>query len=1080
MAGTTVRAIGDSVALRVAAARLEELGADLTRHRGTPPAHAPAGWLGLEHTPWAPGAAPRFGCGIDWAGPVTLPMRDEGDVQAACGLAHLHGRARGGSHALRIDYASVCAGVLASQAVLGAALAAARGGAAPPVSVSVAQAALLAAAPYVAAEGVSGRPPHPRRGSVPGASAAPPFRSADGTPLEIETLDAEAWSRFWAVLGAPVRAVSAGWPPFQSRFGTAVCPLPAELAERFAAADPERLRSAADRSGVGLVPLRAAQRADAAHSEARWRARVVEGTGLRSAGLPPLPAGAAIPLLGLRVVEATTRIQGPLAGQLLRMLGADVVRIEPPGGDPMRGVPPMAGACSARFLALNHGKGAVEADLKTERGRRAARELAATSDVLLYNWPPGRAEAFGLGPDDLALPGLVHVHVDGWDGDPPGRAVPATDYLVQAHGGVADLLAGPGEEPAPSLLTLTDTLGGIIAAERAVAGLLARVRAGSGVRVRTALADAAHTLRRAGRESAPRRQEDGPRRVWDPASVAAAPEFARAFDRVDTAACVRSPWSPGRPAWTSSTGLVLTDLVPGQLRARWSARGWCPDRDLYSLFRDRVRAHPGREAVIDDRGPLTYAELDERVRRMASLLAADGLGERDVVALLLPEGRESAVADLAVAAIGAVVLPVPYGRTPADVHGLLRRSRARALLTTGDRSGQVRRRELPHVERVRTLGPQDPDGPGPAEAGEWRPARTHPESPARILVSSGSEGEPSMVAYTHNAMAGGRGNYVGALHTGPGPMRVLLLVSTASSFGSLGVPVTLARHGGTLIVLERFDPAAALAAVQAHRPTHLIGVPTMLRRIAVFPGEADTSSLRTVVASGAPLDREVRDACARRFGGQVVNVYGSTDGVNCHTASRPQAWEPGMAGYPAPDVAEISVRDPDGRPVPAGATGEIWALGPMTPMCYVAAPGLDAERRAPGGWVRTGDLGRLDPGGALHVVDRLRRMVIRGGVNLFPAEVERALGAHPGLAEAHCVPVPDPDLGERMCACVSPAPGSAVPTARELLAFLREEHGLDRRALPEHVLVLPELPLGPTGKVCTITLTRLAAESVHR
>ncbi|WP_017569716.1 class I adenylate-forming enzyme family protein [Nocardiopsis halotolerans] len=535
--------------------------------------------------------------------------------------------------------------------------------------------------------------------------------------------------------------------------------------------------------------------------------------------------------------------------------------------------------------------------------------------------------------------------------------------------------------------------------------------------------------------------------------------------------------------WTSSNGLALPDLVPPELRARWTALGWCPDRDLYALFHDHARNHPDRAAVIDEHGTLDYAGLDARVRGAAAALAAEGTGEHDVVGILLPNGRDAAVAELAVAAVGAVSLPVPDGRSEADVRSLLSRSRAAALITTPDRVEGIRRTELPHLSRVWTFGPARPgatslDRPDPGAVRDWRPARPDPEAPARILVSSGSEGEPGMVAYTHNAMAGGRGNYVAALHTGPGPMRNLVLVSLASSFGSCGVPVTLARHGGTLVVLSRFDPAAALRAVERHRPTHLVGVPTMLRRVAALPERADTSSLRTVVASGAPLHQEVHDACVERFGRPVVNVYGSTDGVNCHTARRPRDWRPGMAGYPASDVAELSVRDPGGRPVPAGETGEIWALGPMTPLCHVAAPDLDAERRAPGGWVRTGDLGRFDPDGALHVVDRLRRTVIRGGVNIFPAEVERELGAHPSLAEAHCVPVPDPDLGERVCACVSPAAGAAVPTPGELIAFLRDERGLDTRKLPEHVVVLPELPLGPTGKVCASILSRVAAEAV--
>jgi acyl-CoA synthetase (AMP-forming)/AMP-acid ligase II len=547
-------------------------------------------------------------------------------------------------------------------------------------------------------------------------------------------------------------------------------------------------------------------------------------------------------------------------------------------------------------------------------------------------------------------------------------------------------------------------------------------------------------------------------------------------------------------AWTSAHGIVLADRVPRDLRAAWTARGLCPDQDLYTLFSAHVREAPDRAAVIDGDGVLDYAGLDAAVRRAAAALAGAGWGTTDIIGIRLPNGRAAVTAELAVAAIGAVSLPIPDGRPWRDVASLLGRSRAGALITDAEAVGPARRAcaGLPCLRELWTFGPAvhgapsldrpdprgtDPQGAGPRECEHWRPARPDPEAPARVLVSSGSEAEPAMVAYSHNAMAGGRGNYVAALRTGPGPMRNLVLVSLASSFGSCGVPVTLARLGGTLVVLPRFDAAAALRAVTRHRPTHLTGVPTMLRRMAEHPGEGDTdlSSLRMVVASGAPLHQEVHDACVRRFGRPVVNVYGSTDGVNCHTARDPGRWVPGLAGYPDPGVAEVSVRDPRGRPVPTGRTGEIWARGPMSPLCYVAAPELDAARRAPGGWVRTGDLGRLDADGALWVVDRLRRVVIRGGANISLAEVERELSAHPDIADAHCVPVPDPDLGERVCACVAPRKGAEPPAPAALTAFLREERGLDRRALPERFLTLPELPLGPTGKVCAATLTRLAA-----
>ncbi|GGU92683.1 AMP-dependent synthetase [Actinomadura cremea] len=539
------------------------------------------------------------------------------------------------------------------------------------------------------------------------------------------------------------------------------------------------------------------------------------------------------------------------------------------------------------------------------------------------------------------------------------------------------------------------------------------------------------------------------------------------------------------PAWTSANGIVLADLVPAALRAGWTARGLCPGRDLYALFGERARAAPDRDAVVDDAGALSYAELDGRVRRAAAALSAAGHGAADIIAVLLPNGRDAVVAELAVAAIGAVALPIPHTRGPRDVARLLDRSRAAALVTVPGMIEVVKVPARTHLwtPHRRTPGAAAlPDGVrslDDATAGDvraWRPARPDAEAPARLLVSSGSESDPKMVAYSHNAMAGGRANYVAALRRGTGPMRALLLVSLASSYGSLGTSVILARLGGTLVLLPRFDAAAALRAVELHRPTHLFGVPTMLWRMTESATVADTSSLRAVVSSAGPVHGHVVEACVRRFGMSPVNIYGSSDGVNCHTGRDPGGWEPGLAGVPDPDVAAISIRDPAGRPLPPGEAGEIWALGPMTPLCYVGAPDLDARHRAPGGWVRSGDLGRLDPDGTLRVLDRLKRVVIRGGVGLSPADVERELSAHPGIADVQCVPVRDRDLGERMCACVAPRRGAPPPSPADMLDHLRER-GLDKRRLPERFLVLPELPLGPTGKVCAATLARLAAES---
>ncbi|MEV6123027.1 AMP-binding protein [Streptomyces sp. NPDC052077] len=608
------------------------------------------------------------------------------------------------------------------------------------------------------------------------------------------------------------------------------------------------------------------------------------------------------------------------------------------------------------------------------------------------------------------------------------------------------------------------------------------------------------------------------------------------------------------PVWRARSGLVFPDRVPYADRLAWQERGLCPDADLFSLFRGQVAAHPARDAVVDDGGTVSYAELYTDTLRIAARFAGAGLGARDVIALRLPNGRLAAAAELAVYALGAVALPYPLGGGVRDTLTLLRRSRAAGAVFS--EPADVLAAE--GLTCLRAVFGADELASGRGGAAH-RPAQrcADPWAPARILVSSGSEAEPKMVAYSHQSLAGGRAAYVRALARYPGPPRPdgapegpggadpaevpadragqgagpgrpvpshgaegsgrtaaggtppegpepvgglgptdgdpsggpepidgpvprnLVLVSLASSFGSLGVPVTLAALGGTLIVRHRFDARNALRAITDDRPTHVFGVPTMLRRIADLPPapDEDLSGLRALVSSGAALPDSTAAACRERFGRPVIAVYGSSDGVNCHTAA-PGAPADGTAGTPDPAVAELRVVRPDGTPAPPGAEGEILAKGPMSPMCYVGAPELDARYRTGTGWVRTGDLGALDGRGRLRVLGRLRNVVIRGGYTISPAEVERELGTHPALADVVCVSVPDEELGERLCACVRPAPGAAPPTLPGLTEHLRRR-GLERRKFPEYLMLAESLPLGPTGKVCRRTVTAGAVDALR-
>ncbi|MDQ0994379.1 CoA transferase [Streptomyces sp. V3I7] len=426
---------------------------------------------------------------IDWSGPVGLPLPDEAAVQAACGIMAVHGRAAGQPVPLAVDYASTVAGVLAAQGVCAALLARTRGTAEhEAVQTSVAQAALLSLTQHLAAATAEGE-----EAPAPGSGGGT-LVSGDGVRYELEALDAERWLGFWRRLGAPPADIQRGWRPFQERFGTAVCALPPALHRASRAASYDVVKAAAREAGADVLPVREEPNSPACPPP--WSLTPLPGPAApaRHDGTPSRSG----PLAGVRVVESTRRVQGPLAGHLLRLLGASVVRVEPPGGDPMRGIPPLAGACSARFRALNDGKDVVEADITTTAGRAAVRELVADAHVFLHNWAPGKAAQLCLDADDLAAvrPGLVHAWASGW-GDALGPTPPVgTDFLVQAHSGLAAALRPAQERPAPSLMTLTDVLGGLVSAQAVLAALLAVARGRVGRRVDSSLFSAAGVVPR--------------------------------------------------------------------------------------------------------------------------------------------------------------------------------------------------------------------------------------------------------------------------------------------------------------------------------------------------------------------------------------------------------------------------------------------------------------------------------------------------------------------------------------------------------------------------------------------------------
>jgi len=458
---------------------------------------------------------------VSWAGPVREPgLTGEPAVQAVCGVMHVNGRKHGAARPLDVDYCATAAGVLAMTGFLASLRTEARQS---RVDTSVAEAALLAISQYLAGAGAE----DPE--AVDLSPGGPPFAGADDVRFEIETLQPEPWAEFWRALGADPAAIRGGWRPFQFRYATATAPLPEELHRAALARSYAEIQAIGARTGVSVCRV---------HTKAPplpelpWH---LEPTG----GVPrSTPAGTAEnPLRGLTVLEAGRRIQAPLAAHVLRMLGADVTRIEPPGGDPLRGMPPCTGGLSARWLALNRGKSAVELDIKSAVDRDRLRELAADADVFLHNWAPGKAEELGLGPHDLPG-GLVHAYTSGWAGCAEPDLPPGTDFMVQARSGLSTVV---GDDGAPSLMTVLDVLGGLLGAETITAALVERDARGTGIAAESSLFGAAAELLRSGRPAArPALEIDV---TDDLAALPGDPRMAAVLGR-DTHGCpaLETPW----------------------------------------------------------------------------------------------------------------------------------------------------------------------------------------------------------------------------------------------------------------------------------------------------------------------------------------------------------------------------------------------------------------------------------------------------------------------------------------------------------------------------------------------------------
>jgi len=475
----------------------------------------------------------------------------------------------------------------------------------------------------------------------------------------------------------------------------------------------------------------------------------------------------------------------------------------------------------------------------------------------------------------------------------------------------------------------------------------------------------------------------------------------------------------------------------------------------------RPASDADRPCLRDQNRQLTYAEVDRQVLAIAGQLAGLGVGRGDVVAVMLPNRIELLLAMMAAWRLGAAVTPINPVFTANEADYQITDSGAVLVINEGSQAPTGGRPTLA-VEDLATT----PGGPVPEPV-------TRGDDLALIIYTSGSTGRPKGVLLDHDRLFHMADSMATACRLSADDH--CLLVLPLFHVNAICVSfLTMMLRGGQLTVLDRFAPEAFLAAVERFRPTYFSAVPTIYARLAELPESVrpDVSSLRFAICGAAPVSRELLETVEERFGIVLVEGYGLTEGT-CASACNPVdgVRKLGTVG-PALPGQTIAIADREGRHLPPGEEGEVLIQGPTVMVGYLNRPEETAAALA-GGWLHTGDVGRLDEDGYLTLVDRIKDMIIRGGENLYPKEIESVLHSHPAVLEAAVVGRPDPRYGEVPVAYVTTYPGVEVSTD-ELLEHCRRD--LTKVKVPVQIDLVDQLPRNPVGKIDKPTLRKALAQ----
>ncbi|MEX2199544.1 MAG: AMP-binding protein [Burkholderiales bacterium] len=475
----------------------------------------------------------------------------------------------------------------------------------------------------------------------------------------------------------------------------------------------------------------------------------------------------------------------------------------------------------------------------------------------------------------------------------------------------------------------------------------------------------------------------------------------------------------------------------------------------------RHAAERGAEKVYwTPRRSWTYAELWDASGRVASGLAAQGIGHGDRVACLTKHTAECVALVIGACRLGAVCMPVNWRLAPPEIDYIVKDGRARFMMA--DKAFADAASATLVTEEFSAWA----EGFAPL-AGSPAPS---PGDTALQLYSSGTTGLPKGVELTHRNLAQGMMSAVPDAIGYHGAPDVMLNVLPTYHIAGVGVGLLTASRGGMSVLYPDFDPALAVTAIAEHRITHAFLVPAMIQFMLAAPGadQADYASLRGISYGASPISDKVLVDALRTFKCDFMQVYGLTETTGAITMLPPADHDPDgpkrhllrSAGKPIEGV-ELRVVEPGSdRDCPEGQVGEVWIRSAQNMKGYW---GNDKATRAAfvEGWFRSGDAGYLQDG-YLFLHDRMKDMIISGGENIYPAEVENALMQHPALADGAVIGVPDERWGEAVKACVVLKPG-ATASAAEIIEFTRRH--IAHYKCPKSVDFLEAIPRNPTGKI---------------